>query len=366
MTESHKNSVQSAPLNTLLWLFIIACILTAAAVATSSTNFRINKDTLIPLITFPNDSTDKVTNWEVVGDIENINFNNTRPIIWSNKPNRTVVKTLQQFDRDKNRDNSFLLVNVSISRADLPYGLETNNKFGSLASAIVVQSNTESNEKYFQEHLFKILDLERQTQSWTTVTSIDSHTSWFKIQMLLQTPGAWTLDRLHISSVSLSTNYIAALVPLVLLWGVFWFFLLKHMAKQLERGEHWWLRLIALAAIVLMMLGAVLSRTVFSPLRSILVSANEIIAMDLTLHIIAHFVFSIIVLMFQRISWQLICNVFLLNLIIAMFIESAQAHLPHRSANIEDLVYGMAGAATAIFIGLVIWQVHTLYAKLKP
>lgn len=365
MTETHKDCVPGAPLKILLWPFLMACVLSVTTLTSSSTSFRIDQDTLIPLFTLSANDPEEVIAWEVAGDIENTNLNYFRPTLWSKNPNRTVVKSFQRFDSEKHRNNSFVVINASVSRANLPYGLETNNKFGSLDSAIVVQSNSESSNKYSQEHLFKLLDPEHQSQSWTTISGIDSRTNLIKIQMLLQTPGAWTLEQLDISSVSLSANYIVFVVPLAVLWGAFWFFLIRHIAKHLERGKHRWLRFIGLSTIAMMMLGAVLSRSVFSPLRSFLVPANAIISMDLALHIIAHFIFSIVVLVFRRNSWQVIGNVILLNLIIAMFIESVQAHLPHRSANIEDLIYGMTGAAGAIFIAMVCRQVHALIAKPK-
>lgn len=350
---------RSRPLNFSISL-VVAMVLSVVTLFISDTDFRLDESSIEPILTFPPDNPDDLQLWFARSQKENTEITADGLTVWSKKPQQGAITTRIPLDVDKLGKNAFVSVKATVVNSDKPFGDETQNKFGKRPSMVIVRPSTEDRVESLRDFLYKPLNMSEKTQYWHAVARVDERTTTLNAHMLLRSPGAWTLEALDVSSVSLSLRYLFALSGTILCW----FLLFGLIVRRLFEGRHWSLQVLGLIGVIGVGLGASFSRKVLRLLNEQVTNLTHYVSIDASAHMLGHVIVSIGALVYMGLSIRSVTNVLILNLMVAMFVETLQAHLPHRNSSIEDIGYGMVGALAATVLAMMFWFVKIIYARL--
>ncbi len=328
----------------LVWPFIVACLLSVATLAISSIDFRVSQQSLVPQLLFPASNPEHEGSWAAGLEAKNTLIEPDGLTIWSNEPVNAIVTSKQSWDRNRHGKNQFVLVKARVVKSELPFKDKMHESEKGLDSVLIVRPRATSADTWLHNYLFESLSTELPSQQWETIGRISEQKVRLHAHLLLRSAGAWRLELLEVSSFSLAGRYILAIAAVVVLWLA----LLGIVVRQLVSGKSWWLQVVSAMSVACVMLGAALSGSVLAPLAPMLTLASDLISVDHLEHVLAHMVLTVGAFVFLGVHCRTVVSVILLNMIVAMFVESIQAHLPHRSANIDDILFAMIGAIVGV------------------
>jgi len=174
--------------------------------------------------------------------------------------------------------------------------------------------------------------------------------------MVLHASGAWKLDAMNIYSSAMSPWYIATMAVLVGMWIV----LLASLVKQLklfnrpEKAVVWIVAALAtlVFALVPFPLNLMIANVMGQDPKAInLLFRDSVLLSTLASpHFLVHATISLFLLIRRHNEPFRLSAVFMSNLVLALAVESWQAHSYTRSSQWTDIATGMMGVAVAVVL----------------
>lgn len=348
-------------------LFLVTCMLSLVTWLGGSSDFRIDRQKTIEIpVNFPGEN----LVWKKIGERENIQIDRGGITILSHNPGKARVYR-DIFIGEPN--HSLLQPDLILTEARIrPLNILVDSSMIGIDSRFHIQQRNFSDERKFR--LFAHTPLSFKEDGSTRPISVQSVTrqiegsDTLRVSLVLHSAGAWKLEQLDLYKGRLAKSYLIFLIVVSALWLCLLLRVISIYAKKS-----------VLRSSILIFLSGTVLVLAFVPIRhsssvsSVIgwfvgeaLPANWSVLMESVLinyqHFLAHFILTVILLCISGTSSHLIQRVVLLNIGLAVSIESWQSHSFIRTSQALDIGEATVGMAVAVLLYIVC---NSAYSRLK-